>query len=159
MKYSGNYFFVSAIDRLLEHSTGRTDLSISVNNNKEVFVESIIRNLENIFNTRSQTPAELYDANELTVLDFGMPDFGNYSPENIDDRTLLARRVKKAITSFEPRLTDVSIDFEQDMPDEKSLILILKAYMKIDTQFHEVTFLSKKQYSEANWDVYETIRK
>jgi len=159
MKYSGNLYYISAIDRLLDSSLNQADFSLYKNVNREECLKSIARNLSNILNTRSQTSAEIYDSAELTVLDFGMPDFGYYSPENIDDKMLLAKRIKKAITAFEPRLSDISVEFDFDMPDEKSLAFVVKAYLKLGGHPYEVSFLTKKELTEGNWGIYESIGK
>ncbi len=158
MNNKGNYNYISVIDRLLEGQWDQSGLTLHRQSNRDEYITSIVKNLANIFNTRSQTPAEIYDTSKLTVLDFGIPDFSHYSPENDDDVALIAKRLKKAIVSFEPRLTDVSIDFEKEMPDEKSLVFRINASLRTYTYPYQVKFLSKKQFIDGNWAVYETIR-
>jgi type VI secretion system lysozyme-like protein len=157
MKHSGNFFYVSAIERLLNSSMDQVGLSLNRQKNKEECVKSVINNLSNIFNTRSHTPPKDYDTNDLTVLDFGIPDFGYLSPENIEDHAILAKRLRKAITAFEPRLTEVYIDLIKEPPDERSLVVLIRGNLKLDIHSYEVSFLSKKQYAEGNWSVYESI--
>lgn len=157
MKYSGNFFYVSAIERLLDSSIDQVGLSLNRQKNKEECIKSVIKNLSNIFNTRSHTPPGNFDSDDLTVLDFGLPDFGYMSPDNIDDHTVLAKRLKKAIAAFEPRLTEVHLEFVKDPPDEKSLIFFIKGNLQAGTLSYEVSLLSKKEYAEGNWSVYESI--
>jgi type VI secretion system protein ImpF len=151
------YNYISVIDRLLEGQWDQSGLALYGKPGKYEHINSILKNLSNILNTRSQTPADIYDKSELTVLDFGIPDFGHYSPENFDDIALMAKRLKKAVEAFEPRLTNVSIDFKKEMPDEKSLTFGINAVIRNNIYSYEISFLSKKQYTEGNWAVYETM--
>lgn len=157
MDHRGNYRYISVIDRLLEGQWDQSGLALYGQSNKNEYIKSVVKNLSNILNSRSQTPADIFDTAELSVIDFGIPDFGHYSPENTDDVALIAKRIKKAVNAFEPRLTDISVDFENEMPDEKTLIFRISAILRRDVDSYHVSFLSKKQYSEGNWAVYETI--
>ena len=102
---------------------------------------SVIRDLGFLLNTRSPVTADEFDKENLTVLEYGMPDFAHYSPENEDDRKLLARRIEHAIRNFEPRLRHPYVSVESEMPNEKVL---------------SITILSRRQIYSGKWEVYET---
>lgn len=49
-------------------------------------------------------------ASELTVLDYGLPDFGARSPHDLVSRRLLAAATRQAILAFEPRLLGTQVE-------------------------------------------------
>lgn len=69
--------------------------------------ESICRELGGLLNVRSPLSADRYCSQPLTVLDYGIPDLTALSPHNSDDAKRLRRIMTRAITAFEPRLTQV----------------------------------------------------
>ena len=103
----------SLLDRLVDYQprVGREARPLRTLDKMEL-MDSIARNVSWIFNTRTSISHEEYDRRELTVLDFGIPDFGAISPANRDDRALVAKRLKKAVAAFEPRLKDVVVFVE-----------------------------------------------
>lgn len=117
--------------------------------------ESIRRDLVWLFNTRTSIPAHLFDNRDLTVIDYGIPDFGSYSPANSDDRDLLAKRLTRAISFFEPRLKNVRIDVEPAMPNEKMLRVIIDAVMVVESVREPVSFLTVLQAKIGTWEVHE----
>ncbi len=76
--------------------------------------ESVRLELVRLFNVRSRTPEERYAEGELTVVDYGVPDFTAFSPQSGDDRARLAQGLARAVTAFEPRLRAVEAAVEAD---------------------------------------------
>jgi type VI secretion system protein ImpF len=65
----------------------------------------VARAIAQLLDTRRNVPLE--DAAEavgLTVIDFGIPDFGTRSPADERARLLLAEAIRRALLAFEPRL-------------------------------------------------------
>lgn len=73
---------------------------------------SIHRDLMRLFNTRSHTQCEKYLTEDLTVLDFGIPEIGVLGTLSGADQDMLQKIISKAIQSFEPRLTDVKVQVQ-----------------------------------------------
>ena len=70
--------------------------------------ESICREIGGLLNVRSPLPIDRYGEQPLTVLDYGIPDLTALSPRRSDDLKRLSQMVTRAITTFEPRLTQVA---------------------------------------------------
>lgn len=73
--------------------------------------DSIARDLMRLLNTRSRLTFDEFAACEGTVLDYGMPDFSAHSLHSGPDRDAMAAAVARAISLFEPRLSDVTVTF------------------------------------------------
>jgi type VI secretion system lysozyme-like protein len=86
--------------------------------------ESVRRELERMLNTRSSLPVDrLVAREELTVLDYGIPDLSAFSAGDADDQRLLAGIVARAVTAFEPRLRQVRVAFEGLADGQRTLRL------------------------------------
>jgi len=101
---------------------------------------AIARDLGWLLNTRTPLTAEEFDARDLTVIDFGVPDFGKGSPASESDQRLRAVLTEKAIRAFEPRLRDVNVSIEPAMDSERSLRMIIEAVMVGDDVGEPVSF-------------------
>ncbi len=103
---------------------------------------SVSRDLGWLLNTRTPLTAAEFDSRELTVIDFGIPDFGQGTPENLADQKQRASRTEKAIRAFEPRLRDVNVFFEEEMSSERSLHMTIEAVMVADDVREPVAFMT-----------------
>jgi len=101
---------------------------------------AIARDLGWLLNTRPPLTAEEFDARDLTVIDFGVPDFGKGTPASERDQMLRALLTEKAIRAFEPRLRDVNVSIEPAMDSERSLRMIIEAVMVGDDVGEPVSF-------------------
>jgi len=101
---------------------------------------AIARDLGWLLNTRTPLSAAEFDTRVLTVIDFGVPDFGQGSPASERDQRLRALRTEKAIRAFEPRLRDVNVSIEPAMDSERSLRMIIEAVMIGDDVGEPVSF-------------------
>ncbi len=76
--------------------------------------ESVRRELERLLNTRSSLPVDrLEERPDLTVLEYGIPDFSAFSAGRPEDQQRMARILARAIAAFEPRLHEVRAVFEE----------------------------------------------
>lgn len=133
----------SLLDRLIDHDPAATREARPLRTqNREALMASLRRDLGWLLNTRTSLPAARFDKQKLTVIDYGIPDFGGCSPANKMHLRLLARRIKKAITAFEPRLKAVHVRVRPKMPDERSLELLLEAVLVVDEFREPVSFVT-----------------
>ena len=148
----------SLIDRLVDldpRSYGEARPLRSLN--RDQLKESIRRNLGWLLNTRTSFPADLIDKRDLTVIDYGIPDFNHYSPQDPADQTLLARRITRSISSFEPRLQKVKVIVEPEMENEKSLRIRIDAVMSVESVTEPVSFQTVFQSKTGTWELHERI--
>ncbi|MDD2390575.1 MAG: type VI secretion system baseplate subunit TssE, partial [Desulfobacterales bacterium] len=89
----------SLMDRLVDqHPASHREARPLRTLSRKRLKESLSRDLEWLLNTRTSLPAAVFDEMDLTVIDYGIPDFGSCFTANEEDHKRLAGRVKKAIT-------------------------------------------------------------
>ena len=66
--------------------------------------QSVERELERLFATRSPFPLHHLASRERTVIDYGLPDLTVLHPASAEDRRRLARLLAEAVAAYEPRL-------------------------------------------------------
>ena len=71
--------------------------------------QSVLTELNRLVSTRSKLTFDEFVKNDLTVLDYGLPDFTGYSVQNDDHRIAVKNAVVKAIKVYEPRLKKINI--------------------------------------------------
>ena len=149
----------SLVDRLLDkHAHTKTDYIPTQSQTEKEYIDSIVRDLAQLFNTRSSTFEAFYESNNLTVIDYGIPDFSHYSLENQDDRLKLLRHLKHSIIQFEPRIRNPVIESEKDPVNERKLRLRIGGTVVINESPLRVTFLLKQNFESHKWAVYESFR-
>jgi len=90
--------------------------------------ESVRRELERLLNTRSSLPVHrLAQRQDLTVLEYGIPDLSAFSAGSPDDRARVAAVVARAVAAFEPRLRQVSVAVLELDDHQRSLSLRIDA--------------------------------
>jgi type VI secretion system protein ImpF len=103
--------------------------------------ESVRRELERMLNTRSSLPVDrLAEREDLTVLEYGIPDLSAFSAANEDDQRLLAGLVARAVAAFEPRLRGVRVAFERLEDGQRSLRLRIDAELMTNEVAEPVSF-------------------
>jgi len=143
MAGSKNTFMARAslIDRLIDHEPKKNKEARPLRTlSKEALKEAVRRDLGWLLNTHASISAHDYDERELTVIEYGIPDFGSYSPANVEDQFFLAKRIARAISAFEPRLQDVKVTVEPEMENERTLRIIIEAVLVSDLLREPVSF-------------------
>lgn len=103
--------------------------------------ESVRRELARLFNTRSSTGLGARGAGgEMSVLDYGVPDFTALSALSGDDRVRLSAAVAQSIAAFEPRLRDVRVTAEGLRSNDRALILRLDAMLVVGDHAEPISF-------------------
>ncbi len=146
----------SLIDRLVDNDPKtRKEARPLRTLSKEELKESVRRELGWLLNTRTSIPAHEYDDRDLTVIDYGMPDFGSYSPAHVADQIILGKRIARTISAFEPRLQDVKVTVEPEMANERTLRVIIDAVLVSDMLREPVSFLTVLQDGAGLLEVLE----
>lgn len=102
--------------------------------------ESVRRELERLLNTRSSLPASRLAERELTVIDYGVPDFVDQTPKNPTDRARIAKILERTIAAFEPRLREVRVEIG-DLRDEKQALWVkVDALLVVDEVREPISF-------------------
>lgn len=105
--------------------------------------QSVALELARLFDCRRAEKLEeaaARPASDLTVLDYGLPDFGARSPHDLSARRLLATAARQAILAFEPRLvgTQVELVVSEDRPG--LLIALITGHLVIGDIVEPVTY-------------------
>ncbi|MCP4113397.1 MAG: type VI secretion system baseplate subunit TssE [Desulfobacteraceae bacterium] len=146
----------SLIDRLTDlHPESKQEIQPLRTLNRRNLKASLRRDLSWLLNTRTPIPASVFDDKKLTVLDYGIPDFGSYGTANLDDQTLLVKRITKAISAFEPRLRNVRIDVGPKT-NEKTLYMAINALMIVESVREPVFFQTVFQKQTNEWNVNDS---
>ncbi len=75
--------------------------------------QSIARELERLFNTRTPAAAGALERRPVTVMDYGIPDLSLFPAADADARARLAQHLTRAIERWEPRLRSPSVVIER----------------------------------------------
>ena len=146
----------SLIDRLIDlHPKAQRESKPLRMLGRSGLKESIRRDLSWLLNTRTSLPASEFDDRQLTVIDFGIPDFGSYYTANENDRVKMNRRLVRAISFFEPRLRNVTVAVDTVMLNEKALRIMIDAEMVVEDVRAPVSFLTILQDKSATLEINE----
>jgi type VI secretion system protein len=108
--------------------------------------ESVRRELELLFNTRSSFPSHRLPGAPLTVIDYGIPPLTGFAARNSDDQIKLANALQDAIAAFEPRLSGVRVRAVPPAVDQMYLEFSVEGNLVCDNVREPVSFeLSLRQ--------------
>jgi type VI secretion system protein ImpF len=102
----------------------------------------VIRDLENLFNTRRQilsVPASYKEVNN-SVFMYGLGDFTAENPKNSSVRQRIRQDVEKAISRFEPRLKNVTVRLEEDIEEGRNLRFRISGMLVVEPEIEPVSF-------------------
>lgn len=102
--------------------------------------KSLARELAQLFSTKSRLTLAQFQSSELTVLDYGLPDFTALSPTSPNDTTLMAEVMTKCLEKFEPRLSMVLVNVKPDTTSKTSAHASIAAAVTIGRQAVRVDF-------------------
>jgi len=101
------------------------------------YTDSVRRDLMWLLNTRSSFPEEELQSRDLSVIDYGLPDFGGRYGASSDDRRRLCRTLTRTIQAFEPRLDEVYVGAEPVPGDQKRLQVTVQGMLSVDKTSRE----------------------
>ncbi|TGU71376.1 type VI secretion system baseplate subunit TssE [Geomonas terrae] len=126
----------SLLDRLMDQQPESPDEPVQFSRTGiTALVTSVLRDLENLFNTRSCTsitsngrPAPHADRSILT---YGSRDFSLENPRSQTVRQAIRLEIVRLLSSFEPRLKDVTVRLGPT-PGERTLSFRIEAVLHIE---------------------------
>ena len=121
------------------------------------FKMSVQRDLEWLLNTRrTPTPAsEEFEELTNSLYNYGVPDITSLSRDSIDSRSWLRKQLEDALTIFEPRLTNVSIDVVEIEGEahRRELRFVVEATLRMDPTPEQVVFDTVLHFTTGAIDV------
>jgi type VI secretion system protein ImpF len=101
---------------------------------------SVAREIQNLLNTR--LPPGRWEAisEPQTVIDYGLPDFSALSAASVSDRQVMAEVITRKLAAFEPRLSQVRLEFRPHPTDQTAMIGAIEANLSIGTLSQPVSF-------------------
>ncbi len=116
------------LDRLVDEDPRRASETVPKRAlTRRQYRDCVRRDLVWLLNTRTTTPSRFAGGEELTVLDYGIPDFGDLFTANRRDWSRLARSIERALRAFEPRLADPAVEVEEQAGDIRRLAVVITA--------------------------------
>lgn len=101
---------------------------------------SVVRELRRLLNSRSRIPLSVFTDAELTVLDYGIPDYGAHSAQSEADRRRVAAAVRHAIAAFEPRLSDVDVSLVDGATGKTIALFCIEATLRVASTVRRINF-------------------
>ena len=102
--------------------------------------QSILFELNKLATTRSRLTFKKFVDNDLTVLDYGLPDFTGFSAQNDEHRRLVKSAIKKAVEHYEPRLRDVNVSIISSSSKKHISLFGIDATILLGNEFQRVSF-------------------
>jgi len=148
----------SILDRLIDREPQLTRESVQYRLLNFAQVKAgVIRDLENLLNTKSQilpVPPAYKEVNSSLFV-YGLSDFTSLNPRSTSTRQQLRQDIERTIARFEPRLKNVTVQIEVPTEEERNIRLRISALMVLDPVAEPVTF---DTYFDINRGEY-TIRR
>ena len=133
----------SILDRLVDNEPGVSHEPVQYRllSIREIKA-SVIRDLENLLNTRRQIlspPAGCREVNN-SVFVYGLGDFTAQNPKSVPVRQHLRHEIEKTISRFEPRLRNVTVHLETPTENERNLRFRINGLLFVEPVAEPVTF-------------------
>ena len=158
MKEKQESIQASILDRLIDREPQLSSESVQYRLlNFSQVKAAVIRDLENLLNTKSQimsVPAAYKEVNG-SVFVYGLSDFTSHNPKSPSVRQVLRQNIEKTIVKFEPRLKNVNVQIEAPNEEVRTIRLRISALLVLDPVVEPVTF---DTYFDINRGEY-TIRR
>lgn len=104
--------------------------------------ESVRRELELLFNTRSTFPSRRLPGAPLTVIDYGIPPLTSFAVRSLKDQHDLADALRIAIEIYEPRLAAPRVEIAPPAEGETMALLVeIRAELAAGAVREPVTFV------------------
>lgn len=121
----------SVFDRLIDNEPFNThETPHSQTQTMREIRESVMRDLENLLNTRWRCKSWPPQLNELSssLVNYGIPDFSSVDLSNELDRNSLREAIEFAIRTYETRFVSVSVEIPKDRTlEDRSLHFTIRA--------------------------------
>ena len=121
--------------------------------NRQGLKDSVRRELELLFNTRSSFPSRGIPGAPLTVIDYGIPQLSDFAARNPNDQAALATALRVAIEAFEPRLASVRVLISPPAGDSLGLTVTIQADLIANSVREPVSFMIEGDRRQGTWSV------
>jgi len=101
---------------------------------------SLARDIAQLFSTKSRLTIKEFMELEISVLDYGLPDFSALSPNSQSDMDLMSETIAKAFECFEPRLREVVLTLTTESRDSCSVNVAIVAAVTLNGRACRVNF-------------------
>ncbi len=123
----------SVLDRLIDDDPHNSrDTPRSQNQTMREIREAVMRDLENLLNTRWRCvswPPQLGDLDN-SLVNYGIPDFSSIDLSSDMDRNTLREAIQFAIRTFESRFVSVDVEFpKRRRSDDRTLHFVIRAQL------------------------------
>ncbi len=112
--------------------------------------QSVMLELNRLVTTRSKLTFDDFIKNNLTVLDYGLPDFTGYSVQNDEHRAAVKNAVVKAIRTFEPRLKEIMVSVISSSSKKNISYFGIEAVLVLGKEFQRVSFTLKNPNNSSH---------
>ncbi len=133
----------SILDRLIDLEPGVSHESVQQRTfDLRQIKAAVVRDLENLLNTRRHIispPVALTEVNS-SLLVYGLGDFTSQNPRSPTVKQQLRQDIERTISKFEPRLRNVTVQFESRNPIERNLRFRITGMLVADPLIEPVTF-------------------
>ena len=146
----------SLLDRLIDREPGnRAEAPDSRSQSLKELKDSVRRDLEWLLNSRRPLVEPVATAKELwrSVYCYGLPDTTGMSMSSTDDRNRMARLVSLAISTYEPRLMNVTVNLEPAAPSSRVLHFQIEALLRMEPSPARVFFDTTLELSSGEYEV------
>jgi type VI secretion system protein ImpF len=115
------------------------------------------RDLEWLLNTRCALPDldEDHDALQASVYTYGLPDFSSFGAGAARTRSKLVRALRRAIASFEPRLSSVEVALIENEGEKHILRFLISGLLHMEPTSEPVVFDTQLDVSKGAYSVQE----
>ena len=124
------------LDQRLTAAANETDQVLSADG----LEASVARELSRLTNSRSRIPLSEFQDATLTVLDYGIPDTLARSALSERDKTVISAALERAISVFEPRLTQVEVTVLPGAPGKTVARYLIAANLRIAHTVRRINF-------------------
>lgn len=116
---------------------------------------AVIRDLENLLNSRRCIvhPPEALEELNASLFVYGLKDHTSHNPKSPAARQQLRLDIERTVSLFEPRLRNVSVQFEAPAPGERSLKFRITATLVIEPIAEPVTFDTFFDVQKGEWTI------
>jgi type VI secretion system protein ImpF len=141
--HSGPRLLPSLLDRLTAPPAGEGPVDDESDRPRQLdqLRDQVKRDLESLLNSRRAVGDFPSDRDHLnrSLLTFGLPDFSDKSLGGLlgDE---LKNAVAEAIRRFEPRLSEVRIEIDEEWKDSRALRFHINALLNVEPEREPVTF-------------------
>lgn len=133
----------SLLDRLVDLEPGLSHEPVQYRLlNESQILALVIRDLERLLNTRREVtpvPAGFEHLRE-SVFTYGLRDFTALNPQSTSVRRRMSREIEDAVSRFEPRLRNVSVQLDKVEGSKRDLRFRISGLLVVEPMQEPVTF-------------------